>query len=51
MPQPESTGLQDRPDELDAGSVEAGLDALDTPVNSAEGSVPRRIAAKVLPPI
>ncbi|TCC51225.1 ABC transporter permease [Kribbella capetownensis] len=33
------------------GSVEAGLDALDTPVHSSEGSLARRIAARVLPPI
>ncbi|MGW6277690.1 ABC transporter permease [Kribbella sp. NPDC055071] len=33
------------------GSVEAGLDALDTPVVTAEGSRARRIAARVLPPI
>jgi NitT/TauT family transport system permease protein len=33
------------------GSVEAGLDALDTPVRSTEGSRARRIAARVLPPI
>lgn len=52
MPQPESTGLQDRTaDEQYAGSVRAGLDALDTPVNSAEGSLSRRIVGKVLPPI
>ncbi|MFI6825485.1 ABC transporter permease [Kribbella sp. NPDC050241] len=33
------------------GSVEAGLDALDTPVERSEGSRARRIAAGVLPPI
>ncbi|MFB6724715.1 ABC transporter permease [Kribbella sp. NPDC056345] len=33
------------------GSVEAGLDALDTPVAASEGSLARRIAAKALPPI
>jgi NitT/TauT family transport system permease protein len=36
---------------LAEGSVEAGLDALDTPVVAAEGSRARRIAARVLPPI
>ena len=35
----------------DAGSVEAGLDALDTPVNASEGSLARRIAGRVLPPV
>ncbi|MEV0800451.1 ABC transporter permease [Kribbella sp. NPDC050281] len=33
------------------GSVEAGLDALDTPVKRSEGSRARRIAAGALPPI
>ncbi|MFI5731205.1 ABC transporter permease [Kribbella sp. NPDC051587] len=33
------------------GSVEAGLDALDTPVVASEGSLARRIAARALPPI
>ncbi|MFF0271371.1 ABC transporter permease [Kribbella sp. NPDC004536] len=33
------------------GAVEAGLDALDTPVNAVEGSRFRRIAARVLPPV
>ncbi|TCO52178.1 NitT/TauT family transport system permease protein [Kribbella antiqua] len=46
MPQPD---LQD--DLYDAGSVEAGLDALDTPVNASEGSRARRIAGRVLPPV
>ncbi|GAA1605567.1 MULTISPECIES: ABC transporter permease [Kribbella] len=32
-------------------TVEAGLDALDTPVHAAEGSRLRRIMARVLPPI
>ncbi|WP_427895094.1 ABC transporter permease [Kribbella sp. GL6] len=32
-------------------AVEAGLDALDTPVHAVEGSRLRRIAARVLPPI
>jgi NitT/TauT family transport system permease protein len=35
----------------DEGSVEAGLDALDTPVVAPEGSRVRRIAARVLPPV
>jgi NitT/TauT family transport system permease protein len=33
------------------GSVEAGLDALDTPVNPSEGSLAKRIAGRVLPPV
>ena len=33
------------------GSVEAGLDALDTPVRAPDGSRLRRISARVLPPI
>ncbi|TDD53044.1 ABC transporter permease [Kribbella antibiotica] len=33
------------------GSVEAGLDALDTPITTTEGSLARRIAARALPPI
>jgi NitT/TauT family transport system permease protein len=33
------------------GSVEAGLDALDTPVNPSEGSLPKRVAGRVLPPV
>ncbi|GAB3928090.1 hypothetical protein GCM10029976_025260 [Kribbella albertanoniae] len=33
------------------GSVEAGLDALDTPVAASEGSLARRIAGRALPPI
>ncbi|MGZ0146969.1 ABC transporter permease [Kribbella sp. WER1] len=33
------------------GAVEAGLDALDTPVHAPEGSRLRRIAARVLPPV
>src|SRR5882672_5480023 len=35
--------------DVQEGSVEAGLDALDTPVNAPEGSWVRRIAARVLP--
>ncbi|MET9275072.1 ABC transporter permease [Kribbella sp. NPDC003557] len=35
----------------DEGSVEAGLDALDTPVVAADGSRARRIAGRVLPPV
>ncbi|MFK4086109.1 ABC transporter permease [Kribbella sp. NPDC020789] len=37
--------------DLRDGSVEAGLDALDTPVTTAEGSLARRIAARALPPV
>ncbi|GAA0605338.1 ABC transporter permease [Kribbella sandramycini] len=39
------------PLDLKDGSVEAGLDALDTPVNAPEGNLLRRIAARALPPI
>ncbi|GAA3090015.1 NitT/TauT family transport system permease protein [Kribbella aluminosa] len=42
--------LQDGRDSQD-GTVEAGLDALDTPVHALEGSRLRRIAARVLPPV
>ncbi|MFI5708590.1 ABC transporter permease [Kribbella sp. NPDC051620] len=45
MPQPD---VQDR---LEPGSVEAGLDALDTPVNAPDGSLLRRVLSKVWPPI
>ncbi|ONI69985.1 sulfate ABC transporter permease [Kribbella sp. ALI-6-A] len=38
-------------DDRDAGSVEAGLDALDTPVTAYRESPVRRIAARALPPI
>jgi NitT/TauT family transport system permease protein len=34
-----------------AGSVEAGLDALDTPVSAPDGGQLRRIAGRVLPPV
>ncbi|GAA1163510.1 ABC transporter permease [Kribbella jejuensis] len=37
--------------EHEVDAVEAGLDALDTPVQAVEGSRLRRIAARVLPPI
>ncbi|TCC65820.1 ABC transporter permease [Kribbella pittospori] len=37
--------------DLQEGSVEAGLDALDTPVHSSQGSLARRIAARAFPPI
>ena len=40
-----------RDDGSTAGSVEAGLDALDTPVVAPDGSRLRRIAARVLPPV
>ena len=46
MPQPDL-----REEVYAAGSVEAGLDALDTPVYAPEGSRVRRIAARVLPPV
>jgi NitT/TauT family transport system permease protein len=39
------------PLDVEEESVEAGLDALDTPVVATEGSRVRRIAAPVLPPI
>jgi NitT/TauT family transport system permease protein len=42
--------LQDGRESQDS-SVEAGLDALDTPIHASEGSRLRRIAARVLPPI
>jgi NitT/TauT family transport system permease protein len=48
MPQPD---VQDRTDDSYSGSVEAGLDALDTPVNAPDGSLPRRILSKLWPPI
>ncbi|TWD83172.1 NitT/TauT family transport system permease protein [Kribbella amoyensis] len=53
MPRLESD-LKDRtaaPAELDAGSVGAGLDALDTPLVDRRPSLLRRIVGKVLPPI
>jgi NitT/TauT family transport system permease protein len=52
MPQPEGTDLQDsvQTDQY-AGSVEAGLDALDTPVDSNDGGLLRRIVSRVLPPV
>ena len=40
-----------QPDLHEEGAVEAGLDALDTPVHAVEGSRLRRIAARVLPPV
>lgn len=49
MPQPD-TGVQDRVSS-DAESVEAGLDALDTPVNAPDGNLLRRTLRKVWPPI
>ena len=49
---PETTELEDRrPEDQYAGSVEAGLDALDTPVNQHKDSLLRRIATRALPPI
>jgi NitT/TauT family transport system permease protein len=56
MPRPDTTlgPVQDRvrttADEY-AGSVEAGLDALDTPVSARDGGRLRRIAGRILPPI
>ncbi|WP_432948984.1 ABC transporter permease [Kribbella sp. CA-253562] len=38
-------------DDRDAGSVGAGLDALDTPITAYQESPVRRIAGRVLPPI
>ncbi|MET9310379.1 ABC transporter permease [Kribbella sp. NPDC003505] len=43
--------LDVRDDGSTAASVEAGLDALDTPVVAPDGSRLRRIAARVLPPV
>jgi NitT/TauT family transport system permease protein len=40
-----------RLDLQEENAVEAGLDALDTPVHTLEGSRLRRIAARVLPPV
>jgi NitT/TauT family transport system permease protein len=56
MPRPDAAvgPVQDRGrttgDEY-AGSVEAGLDALDTPVSAHDGGLLRRIAGRVLPPL
>jgi NitT/TauT family transport system permease protein len=56
MPRPDAAvgPVQDRvrttSDEY-AGSVEAGLDALDTPVSASDGGLLRRIAGRLLPPI
>jgi NitT/TauT family transport system permease protein len=56
MPRPDAAlgPVQDRvrttADEY-AGSVEAGLDALDTPVSAQDGGRLKRIAGRVLPPI
>jgi NitT/TauT family transport system permease protein len=56
MPRPDAAvgPVQDRvrtsSDEY-AGSVEAGLDALDTPVSAHDGGLLRRIAGRLLPPI
>jgi NitT/TauT family transport system permease protein len=56
MPRPDAAvgPVQDRvrttADEY-AGSVEAGLDALDTPVSAHDGRLLKRIASRVLPPI
>jgi NitT/TauT family transport system permease protein len=55
MPRPDSAvgPVQDRVRTADeyAGSVEAGLDALDTPVSGHDGGLLRRIAGRVLPPV
>jgi NitT/TauT family transport system permease protein len=56
MPRPDAAlgPVQDRvrttADEY-AGSVEAGLDALDTPVSAQDGARLKRIAGRVLPPV
>jgi NitT/TauT family transport system permease protein len=56
MPRPDAAvgPVQDRvrttADEY-AGSVEAGLDALDTPVSAHDGGLLRRIAGRILPPV
>ncbi|MEU4396206.1 ABC transporter permease [Kribbella sp. NPDC023855] len=49
MPQPD-TGVRDRVAD-ESGSVEAGLDALDTPVNAPEAGFGRRFLSKALPPV
>jgi NitT/TauT family transport system permease protein len=55
MPRPDSAvgPVQDRVRTADeyAGSVEAGLDALDTPVSAHDGGQLRRIAGRLLPPV
>jgi NitT/TauT family transport system permease protein len=55
MPRPDSAvgPVQDRVRTADeyAGSVEAGLDALDTPVSAHDGGLLRRIAGRLLPPV
>ncbi|HEY0690890.1 MAG TPA: ABC transporter permease [Kribbella sp.] len=55
MPRPDPAvgPVQDRIRTADeyAGSVEAGLDALDTPVSASDGGRLRRIAGRVLPPV
>jgi NitT/TauT family transport system permease protein len=55
MPRPDADvgPVQDRIRTADeyAGSVEAGLDALDTPVSASDGGLLRRIASRVLPPV
>jgi NitT/TauT family transport system permease protein len=55
MPRPDGAvgPVQDRirPGDEYAGSVEAGLDALDTPVSASDGGLLRRIAGRVLPPV
>src|ERR1700716_4164356 len=56
MPRPDAAvgPAQDRVQKTtdeDAVSVEAGLDALDTPVSALDGGLLRRIAGRGLPPI
>jgi NitT/TauT family transport system permease protein len=55
MPRPDAAvgPVQDRVRTADeyAGSVEAGLDALDTPVSAHDTGLLRRIAGRVLPPV
>jgi len=55
MPRPDAAvgPVQDRVRTADeyAGSVEAGLDALDTPVSAHDTGLLRRVAGRVLPPV
>jgi NitT/TauT family transport system permease protein len=55
MPRPDAAvgPVQDRVRIADeyAGSVEAGLDALDTPVSAHDTGLLRRVAGRVLPPV
>src|SRR5215213_2617872 len=53
MPRPDTAvePVGQRPDDDYSAAVEAGLDALDTPVPGHEAGRLRRIAGRVLPPI